>query len=355
MALVVALGCHGGLVPIVAAESDAVRVEQVLSGLKKPCGILIQPRSNSKEYGILITESAGGRVIGYMDTPLPPQLAAAFGAKMPVIMNGFEVPQSNTAPDKPSMIGPLCLLFLDANQVAAHRLVVGSNGDGQGKLRLYEIGGRALPVAADQSVQTVHFPDKVDATSAVYSMARTHANDIVPDMLVVSCVGADGIATLWKIPVKADTLGEAELFAQTGQGRSFAPAVTVSPHGFVVAVEVNQNHANMLTFFNPANGNVVMQLPLALRKVVALAYSPRTGNLYAADFPPGNDQRGGIYRLDDAGTSAQAQVAATRIADVERPTSLGFATDGTLYVTALGPSDEDKEESGVLLKLTGEL
>jgi len=354
-AILLSMGCQAALVPIVAAETGVVRVEQIVSDLKGPCGLVVQPRSNSKEYGILIAESAAGRVMGYLGTPPPPQVAAIFGAKLPIIIDGFDTVCSNTSKDQLPSVGPLCLHFLDAHQSVVHRLVVGTGGDKGGDLWLYEIGGRVLPVAADQPAQQVRLAGADHGAAAVCSIARTHANDLVADMLIVSCVDQMGAGKLWRIPVRADTLGEAELFAQHGHARRFARAVTVSPQGFVVAVEVKPNQANLLTFLNPADGGIVMQLPIELSEVVALAYSPRTGNLYAANFASGTSEQGGIYRLDEVGTTSQAPVAARKIAHVEKPTALGFASDGTLYVTALGLAGGDKQSSGRLLRISGEL
>jgi hypothetical protein len=44
-----------------------------------------------------------------------------------------------------------------------------------------------------------------------------------------------------------------------------------------------------------------------------------------------------------------------QIAQVLRPTSLAFAPDGTLYVTAAGRIESRTPEVGLLIRMTGEM
>jgi hypothetical protein len=76
--------------------------------------------------------------------------------------------------------------------------------------------------------------------------------------------------------------------------------------------------------------------------------------LYAANFSATND-RGGVYRIDDAGESGKPACRAVKVAEAARPTALAFAPDGTLYVVVLGGDDNKDKDSGALLKITGEL
>jgi len=85
--------------------------------------------------------------------------------------------------------------------------------------------------------------------------------------------------------------------------------------------------------------------------VVALAYSPSTGGLYAADAAQHMPERGGIYRLDDDSEPGRPMCRAVKIAEVRRPTSLVCGPDGAIYVTTLG----DADDQGRLLKITGDL
>jgi DNA-binding beta-propeller fold protein YncE len=86
-------------------------------------------------------------------------------------------------------------------------------------------------------------------------------------------------------------------------------------------------------------------MPTDLRRIVALAYSPKSGNLYVANSPTTDDGHSGIYRIDQMTKPDVSTCTAVRIADVKSPTALAFAPDGALYVTTA--SD--------LQKLTGDL
>jgi DNA-binding beta-propeller fold protein YncE len=88
-----------------------------------------------------------------------------------------------------------------------------------------------------------------------------------------------------------------------------------------------------------------MQVPTDLRRIVALAYSPKSGNLYVANSPTTDDNHSGIYRIDRLNKADASACTAVRIADVRSPTALAFAPDGALYVTTTGD----------LQKITGDL
>jgi hypothetical protein len=108
-----------------------------------------------------------------------------------------------------------------------------------------------------------------------------------------------------------------------------------------------------LAFFSPLDRRIVMQVSTDLQRVVALAYSPKSGNLFVANSPTTGDGRSGIYRIDGVVRPEAAACAAVKIADVHSPTALAFAPDGALYVTASGGTEGIN--AGALLKLSGDL
>jgi hypothetical protein len=83
-----------------------------------------------------------------------------------------------------------------------------------------------------------------------------------------------------------------------------------------------------------------------------VAYSAKSGNLYALATAYGKDVQG-LFRVDDAREPGEQQIIATNLADIKRATAMAFAPDGALYVTTLGEEDED--DDGALLKVTGNL
>jgi hypothetical protein len=330
------------------AVSAEVAVEQVLEGLHVPSGIAIPPGNVAERYEVFVTESGRGRVVMFLSDR--PSLRPVVIKNLPTSM------EAATSANQPPRTGPLGLVFLDE-----HRLVMGLGDEDAAGFLLYELGGRAVPVAADEPTQTVEFPSASADQSAVESVqqiARTRANDHVADMLIASCTGDDGATMLWKIPVRAGTLGEASPFVARDSNSSsrHTPALTITPQGYVVAVEntVDDDEHRWLTFYHPAEGEVVLRIALELPAVVGLAYSPG-GNLYALDFGASDSKPGGVYRVDEASEPGKPAVSAVKIADVPRPTALAFGRDGALYVTALGDPDDGDSENGVVLKITGEL
>jgi hypothetical protein len=92
----------------------------------------------------------------------------------------------------------------------------------------------------------------------------------------------------------------------------------------------------VLAFVNPLDRSVVMQIPVELERIVALAYSSKTGNLYAANSASSNKSHSGIFRVDATEKNGAPACKLKKVASVETPTSLAFAPNGTLYITVSG-------------------
>ena len=67
----------------------------------------------------------------------------------------------------------------------------------------------------------------------------------------------------------------------------------------------------------------LMNHETGLYDITALAYSPKTGLLYATDFAWMAPAEGGLFRID----AAASGVKTTKIASLERPTALAFAPE----------------------------
>ena len=82
-----------------------------------------------------------------------------------------------------------------------------------------------------------------------------------------------------------------------------------------------------------------MQVPTDLRRIVALAYSPKSGNLFVANFPMLRRYRAGIYRIDRVNLGrVQPRARPRRSPTFAQAHSTRLRSDGTLYVTAAGDS-----------------
>ena len=338
-------------------SADDLEIETVLTGLNRPSSIAIRPGGADDNYEIFIAEPGAGRIVKYISGQVETQPA----------ITGFDSDGKKENAD-----GPQSLVFLDRI-----RLVVVTSGDDRDALvRSYELRDEEA-ITADSTKEQVGVAAQdgirrgTDALR-LHAAARTISNDRVPDLLIVTATGDAERRSLWKLPVRAGTIGELVPFTTEtdGDASSKPAAITVSEQGFVVvAGSAGANDpSSEIVFYNPIDGAPLLRLPCDLPSIMALAYSPRTGNLYAAaaqvsqaddlssvsqaDDLSSGISTAGVYRIDDASKPGAPASRATKVADVNGPTAIAFAPDGSLYVSANKKNDTSK--NGVLLKITGD-
>ena len=327
---VIALACF-----LVAAtvHADDVSVETIVTGLHRPCGVAVRPGGLPARFQLYVSDTAVGRVLR-VASDAPDRAADA--------VTGFPKAAGDDGPL--GQVGPRGLLFLDDYQ-----LVVAMATAAGGTIRTYGIPSDRRPLSADDPRQELNLP-----SGGGWAIARTRANDAVPDLLVITAIGAGQADRLLKCRVQADFLGNLQPFGPAPRTADLpAPvAVAVSSQGYVAvgrAVDGAEPGAT-ITFHSPADGTLLLEVDTGLRRLVSLAYSAATGNLYALDSPSATDQ-GGVYRIDDTSQPGRPSCTAVRVADVRRPTALACGPDGALYVTTLGDGAAD----GTLVKIAGGL
>ena len=328
---IVTLAC---LLIATAVCAEDVVVETLITGLHRPCGVAVQPGGLPVRHQVYVADTGAGRVIHF---------ASNSPGRVLDVVTGFPAAAGGAGPfDQP---GPRGLMFLDEYQLA----VATANTRGS-TISTYRVPGDLRAVSANEARQELPLP------SSAWTLARTRANEAVPDLLVVTAIGRGSDRGLLQCRVQADFLGTVEPFGnRTDAGKSPLPvAVAVSPRGYVVvgwsATNGTSPHA-AISVHNPANGAVLLRLNSTLRKIVAFAYSPGTGNLYAADYAAGSGDDGGIYRIDDASRPGDPACEAVKVASVRRATALAFGPNRAMYVTTYGDGDAD----GTLVKITGKL
>ena len=325
--------------PVIA---DDVTVDTVLTDLNEPSSVEIRPGGAPERYEVFVADSGARRVI---------KIASNASNRPTDVITGF--PTASVPGNRRPMGNPSGLLFLDEKHI-----VVGISG-APPELRLYELTEAGTPLTADGAKQKVA-PDlpgeKPEAIFGVFAgLARTRSNDFVADMLLAAFRGTG----VWKLPVRANMLGEMSAleskpsFRPTAFLLSSPTALAISEQGYLLAVDDgSRSIRNRFMFLNPTNGQVVLGFDPGLTDVRGVAYSPKSGNLYALAKAYGKDEEG-LFRLDDASKPGEQQITVMKVADFKQATALAFGPDGAVYVTTLG--DKTKDDDGALLKLTGDL
>ena len=327
-------------------NANDVAVQKLLTGLNAPTGVAIRPDSGDEPCEVFVADRGTGRIIKLVSNAPDSRVD---------IITGFPARAAND--NSATSPGIQSLFFLDHT-----RLVVAGAGDGGTPfLKLYELSDPVKPIKAEEHKQVVELPGvtgrPAEDRRAFHDLARTRSNDRVADLLLAAATDENGAGSLWRVYVRANTLGEIGAFEiGNGENGESINGVAVTNSGYIVIADGPVKAADQaaeLKFVNPSNGQLALQIKSGLHRIAGLAYSPKSDSLYAVGATAAGDS-GGVYRIDDASAPGKPACKATKIADAARPTALAVGPDGSLYVTTLGESNE-KGDKGTLLKLTGDL
>jgi hypothetical protein len=325
-----------------AGGVDNISVETVLTGLKSPCGVAIRPSESAERYEVFVVERGAGRIVRVASDAAKSTAADVITGFSPAELGDDGLPA-----------GPVGLLFLDRR-----RLVIGIRSADSASVRLYELPDDAVSLQSDAAQQEVIAKSDRETPNHVYAIGRTHANETVRDALVLTHFDNGQSGDLRTITLRADTLAESAPFVESIDSANGSPAaIAVGDGGYVVVGwlgGLEKPRDSRLVFYNPANGRQLMERTTDLYDILGLAYSPRTGNLYAADAAWMDVQSGGVFRIDAAKDRRTDKCDVVKIADIIRPSALTFGPDGALYVTAFGEL-QDESASGILVKISGDL
>jgi glucose/arabinose dehydrogenase len=315
-----------------AIKDEFVEPEFVVGGLVNPSGIAIQPGSN---HIFVASKNGVARIVPGEHVVLHEEIV------------GFPTDTYGKGPAYE--LGPLGLAFLDDTT-----LVVGDGSlpDGEELVRIYDVSAEPLPVdqvkKADDMLASAG-PITPDPDVSVNGEGNFYGVAVLGNDIFVTGNGDDTKGWVSRVRYEKDSKLELEPFIATKVAtETDAPAGSTTRDGQLVVSqlgEVTTNNADsLLTFYDPASGNLLKNLTAGLKDVCGIAYSPKTDKLYAVDFSWSDASAGGLFRLDIEEDTVQV----TRIAKLDRPTALAFAPDGTLYVTLIGTAHQDGKPGQVI-------
>lgn len=334
----------GSLLISAATPLLADAPQNILGNLQLPCSIAVRPESGQPGE-IFIADRGAGSVVRF-NASQPNHATTAIA--------GFPVDSENA--NSPTAPGIQSIYFIDHMRL----VVAGGDVDGKFFVRLYELLDAETELRFDDQRQAAEPPEQTKSPAhlirSFHDLTRTKANERVPDALLLAGVGDERPAGIWKLSIRANTIGNVEPLDDNNdlQQLSAVGGMAVAPIGYIaVATDPQDDDRNQsgLAFLNPATGATLLKMKTDLQRIVALAYQPSTGDLFAAAAGSRKSATDGVYRIDDASQLGKPACRTTRVADIPRPTALTFTADGTLYATALGPRGDDNTRTGTLSKV----
>jgi DNA-binding beta-propeller fold protein YncE len=237
-------------------------------------------------------------------------------------------------------VGPLGVAFIDGEN-----LVVGdgSRKDGAEFVRVYKVGTES-PAEAAKEDSAVHTLGPITMKEGVTAKGEGNFYGVAVGggAIFVTCNGDDTKGWVSKSMITDGKPGELLPTIATKEATSVdAPvAITFSPDGKDLVVgqmgEMTVPGDSLLTIYDPATGKLKKSYKTGLSDIAGLAYSPKTGKLYATDFSWADTAKGGLFELTIDGD----EVKATLVLKLDKPTAVAFDKDGNLFVTEFGSAAE---------------
>ena len=341
-----------------AAHAQEAKVTPVLKGLLNPTGIAVQPGTGH----LFVADSGALRVLRFDPA----------AQKAESVVKGF--PKDVYGKGPMYDIGPLGVAFLGPDT-----LVVGDGSlpDGQELVRFYGVPAPGKSIAAaDMKFSAGPIgpgDDSLKGEGNFYALAVSAAAKLSeggiplkqlnierPSAIFVTCNGDDTKGWVSKIDWVDGKPGKLTPFIKTKVATNVdAPvAITENAEGQVVVGqmgEITVPNDSLLTIYDAKTGEKRANGETKLFDIAGLAYSPKSGKLYAVDYAWMDTTKGGLFRLDVTTSGDKLNVEAVKIASLDKPTALAFAPDGTLYVTQIGTAKEGVDRPGSIVKIEGDL
>ena len=251
-------------------------------------------------------------------------------------------------------ISPLGLAFLNKDH-----LVVGGGGrpDGEELVHVYKIaaedGGDHKAHKEGSAVQTLG-PIKPEEGVTTKGEGNFYGVAVGAGSIFITCNGDDTKGWIAKASITDGKPGKLTPSIATKEATEVdAPvAITFSPDGKDLVVgqmgEMNVAGDSLLTIYDPKSGKMKANYETGLSDIAGLAYSPKTGKLYATDFSWVDTTKGGLFELSIKGD----EVTAKLVRKLDKPTAIAFDDAGNLYVALFGTAKEgSKRKPGRVIRI----
>jgi sugar lactone lactonase YvrE len=317
------------------AKAEA-KVETVVSGLTNPLGIAIQPETGA----MFVSDSGAGRVCRIVE------------GKLEEVITGS--PKESYDGSTKYDVGPLGIAFVDKQTLA---VADGGYPVGEDCIRIYKLpeDGKKLEHAKDAETKI----GPVAAADDAKPEGNFLAIAIGKGGLYATSEGDESKGWVLKSELKGTKFGDLGRAIATQEATNVKGPVglAISSRGEVVVGQrgaTDKPHDSCLTFYSAKTGRMILNLETGLNDISAVAYSPKTGLLYATDFAATEPGEAGLYRLDSDNSNGEQKVKATKIAKLDKPTALAFDKDGTAYVAQFGTAAEgNNQPAGSIVKVPG--
>ena len=308
----------------------------VVEGLNNPCGVAIQPETGD----VFVADSGADRVVRIVD------------GKLEDVITGFGKDVYGKGPMYD--IGPLGLAFINKDT-----LVVGGGDkpDGEELLRFFKVpakGAAAITAADAVSSFALAAEGDIKGEGNFYAIAISKGN------VYVTCNGDDTKGWVAKATLDGDKAKSYARFIATKEAVEVdAPVgIAIEPNDGHIAVgqmgEITVPGDSLLTFYRATDGKMLSNYPTGLSDIDALAYSPEK-QLYALDFSWHDTTEGGLFHLISKRVNGEPSVEAIKVASLDKPTSMAFSKDGSLYVAIIGTKNEGSDQpGGKIVKFTAD-
>lgn len=323
------------LVASVAWASGEPHCTVVIDNLDNPCGLAIQPGT-----GHLFVACHGS---------IHRLVMGENGAAASVAVAGFPTDIYGKGPKY--NISALGLGFM--NQGATLVAGGGELVDGEEVVRFFKVG--TDPKESLKFSDAFALSGPIKGEDSPKGEGNYYGVAISENQVFVTCNGDDTKGWIAKIEVKDGKPGPLTPFIKSKVETNVdAPTgVTICPKGMLVVTqlgEINVPGDSLLTVYNPESGKLEGKAASGLHDLTGVAFHPKSHTLYAVDFAWMAPDQGGLYRIDMDGD----KVKTTKVLSLEKPTSMAFAADGTLYVACIVSDAKKGDKSpGKVVKITG--